>query len=76
MSGFVVANIGCIECGVSSGIVGVFATKDEAERIATTLNDDKHYSWREGGQHSYEVFALVNPGPIAPEYGAAFLVTP
>lgn len=56
IKGFLVVNIGCIECGVSSGVVGVYETEDEAQSIAAKC--DHHLSWREGGQNSFEVFDL------------------
>lgn len=56
IKGFLVMNIGCIECGVSSGVVGVYETQDEADAIASKC--DHHLSWREGGQNSFEVFDL------------------
>lgn len=31
---YLVMNIGCIDCGVSSAVVGVFADKSKAELIA------------------------------------------
>lgn len=64
MNKWLVFNIGCIECGVSSNVVGVYATKEEAERIAKRL-DDK-LGWRQSGQNSYEVFDLTEPQD--PEY--------
>jgi hypothetical protein len=30
---WLVFNIGCIECGVSSNVVGIYDTQDEAERV-------------------------------------------
>lgn len=66
---WIVVNIGCIECGVSSNIVGVFTDKAEAERIAERL-DDSH-NWREGGQNSFEVFEMPPPDVVAAEYETA-----
>lgn len=63
---YLVVNIGCIECGVSSNIVGLFATEGEAENIASELS--KMHDWREGGQNSYEVFPLPKLGKINKEY--------
>jgi hypothetical protein len=59
-------NIGCIECGVSSNIVGLFADKARADAVAEAC-DDKH-SWRQHGQNNYEVFELPEPEIIDPEY--------
>lgn len=67
MKGFIVVNIGCIECGVSSNIVGIYPSKDEACQVADKL--DKALSWREGGQNSFEVFDL--DAPQANEYAEA-----
>lgn len=63
---WVVVNIGCIECGVSSNIVGVFTDEQNARDIASRL-DDTH-SWREGGQNSFEVFPMPLLNGIADEY--------
>jgi len=63
---YLVMNIGCIECGVSSNIVGLFADKARADAVAEAC-DDKH-SWRQHGQNNYEVFELPEPEIIDPEY--------
>lgn len=69
---WLVFNVGCIECGVSSAPVACYATEKEASAIATLLNDK--LSWREGGQNSFEVFDLS--APMASEYRAAMRSTP
>ena len=63
---YIVVNIGCIECGVSTNIVGVFDNKEKAESIAKQC-DDK-FSWREGGQNSFEVFEMPELNVINAEY--------
>ena len=63
---WLVMNIGCIECGVSSAIVGVFSDKEKAEAIAAEC--DKKFSWREGGQNSFEVFEIPESEKVADEY--------
>lgn len=63
---FIVINIGCIECGVTSNIVGVFTDRAEAETIAEAC--EKEYAWREGGQNRFEVFTIPEVGVIHPEY--------
>lgn len=68
---FIVVNIGCIECGVSSNIVGVFTTEAEAKAVAERCDDE--FSWREGGQNSFETFPVPEVGIIADEYKAAFV---
>jgi hypothetical protein len=63
---YLVMNIGCIECGVSSQVVGVFEKEDQANEIAKKC--EEKFSWREGGQNSFEVFPLPVPGVINGEY--------
>jgi hypothetical protein len=63
---YLVMNIGCIECGVSSKIVGLFSDKVRADKVAEAC-DEKH-SWREGGQNHYEVFPLPDPEVVDEEY--------
>lgn len=66
MKQYLVFNVGCIECGVSSKVVGVFTIKAMAENVAAQCNDKHH--WREHGQNSYEVFELPALNLIDPEY--------
>lgn len=66
MSQYIVVNIGCIECGVSSNIVGAFDNDIKANEIAAKLNDT--HGWREGGQNSYEVFPMPELNVINEEY--------
>lgn len=54
---YLVFNVGCIECGVSSNIVGTYETEQQAKEIASLM--DEELSWREGGQNSFEVFDLL-----------------
>ena len=63
---YLVMNIGCIECSVSSKIVGLFADKARADAVAEACNE-KH-PWRENGQNNYEVFALPEPERVDAEY--------
>jgi hypothetical protein len=52
-----VFNIGCIECGVSSNVVGVYESKEEADTVARLCQSKLH--WRQRGQNSFEVFDLA-----------------
>jgi hypothetical protein len=63
---YIVVNIGCIECGVSSDIVGVFADKKRARDVAYACCGK--YGWREGGENDFEVFELPEPETINPDY--------
>lgn len=66
MKKYIVVNIGCIECGVSSNIVGVFDNKEKADDISAICNEK--YDWREGGQNSFEVFEMPELNVVNPEY--------
>lgn len=66
---YLVINIGCIHCRVSSNVVGLFATKEEADRICDICNEK--YDWRNGGQNNFEVFELPPVGVINAEYPEA-----
>ena len=63
---WILVNIGCIECGVSTQIVGVFS--DEAR--ANALRDElaKSHGWRESGQNSFEVFPMPVLNAVNAEY--------
>lgn len=63
---YLVMNIGCIECGVSSNVVGIFEDKNKAVALAEEF--DSKFSWRQGGQNSFEVFELPGVGVINDEY--------
>lgn len=56
---WMVFNVGCIECGVSSNVVGLYATKEEADQVAKTCED--HLHWRQSGQNAFGVFDLRAP---------------
>jgi hypothetical protein len=67
MNGWIVVNIGCIECGVSSDIVGIYPSETEAKTVANACQ--AALSWREGGQNAFDVFDLS--APQSGEYAAA-----
>ncbi len=69
---WLVFNVGCIECGVSSNVVGMYASSEEAERVAALATEE--LNWREGGQNSFEVFDLL--APQAAEYRAMLAADP
>lgn len=54
MKRYLLMNIGCIECGVSSAIVGFYDHESDAEAAAEKCSE--HLHWRDGGQNSFEVF--------------------
>jgi hypothetical protein len=53
--------VGCLECGIKSEIVGVFGSREEADRIATAL--ERGYN-----DEAYVVFDLLPEGVIAAEF--------
>jgi hypothetical protein len=63
---WIVVNIGCIECGVSTQIVGVFDSEEKANAIVQDLS--QRFSWREGGQNDFEAFPMPEVNVINPEY--------
>lgn len=69
MSKYILVNIGCIECGVSSAIVGVFTSMQKAEEVQSHC--DNVHSWRQGGQNSFEIFEIPEIDVVDPEYLSA-----
>lgn len=63
---FILVNIGCIECGVSTQIVGVFSTEEKANELAEKLG--KEYGCREGGKNAFEVFPMPEIDIVNSEY--------
>lgn len=63
---WIVVNVGCIECGVPTNIVGVFSDRARAIEIAEGL--DETHSWRGGGQNSFEVFPMPALDVVQDEY--------
>jgi hypothetical protein len=49
-------DIGCIECGEESAVIGVFDTEAEAETACEAARVKQEADWH--GQHSMEIFEL------------------
>lgn len=62
---YILVNIGCIECGVSSDIVGIF-DEDAVRDIARACK--REYGWREGGQNAFKYFEVPEEDMINPQY--------
>lgn len=63
---WIVVDIGCIECGEASEIVGIFSDKVRADGIAEQLNKKLPFTH---GQHSYVVFPIpVKLDEVHPAY--------
>ena len=54
---YIVVNIGCIECGVSSNVVLLTEDKEKANKVCNQCGEK--YEWREGGQNSFQVFEVL-----------------
>jgi len=62
MEKFVLVEIGCLECGIGSDIVGVFSDQEKAEAISYKLNQAT------GSHYSYEVYELLEIDVINPAF--------
>lgn len=49
-------DIGCIECGENSAVIGTYPTEEEARAAAESEAERQAADWH--GQHSMEVFDL------------------
>lgn len=54
MTLYIAMDIGCIECGESSNLVGVFKTETEANVALKQARKKQEADWM--GEHSFEVF--------------------
>jgi hypothetical protein len=53
---YVAVDIGCIECGESSNVIGIFTDKEKAEQALDTHEKYQAKHWH--GQHSFEIFEV------------------
>lgn len=56
---YIAFDVGCIECGEASGLIGVYASKEEAEAAADAARKEQHYDWH--GEHYMFVVDTDNP---------------
>lgn len=49
-------DIGCIECGECTTVIGLYASREAAEAACDKAYEKNQLDWR--GQHSFEVFDL------------------
>ena len=49
-------DIGCIECGEPSGVIGIYDTEEEAIDAAELAREKQSANWE--GQHGFRVFDL------------------
>ena len=67
---WLVVDIGCIECGASSEIVGMFDDEVAANAIADQLHNGADF--RDGGQYRFEVFPTPILNAIHQDYAEYF----
>lgn len=53
---YVVVDIGCIECGEESTVLGIFFDKETAEKVAEKYKKIQRENWT--GQHYFEIFEV------------------
>jgi len=64
---FVAVDIGCIECGEDSAVLGVFTSRSRARRVADKARAAQQENWH--GQHDFRVFkAKFDPARAVPAY--------
>lgn len=56
---YIAFDIGCLECGEPSGIIGVYNEKDEAEAAAEAAHRRQREDWH--GEHGMWVFDTDRP---------------
>lgn len=53
---YVVVDIGCIECGEASSVLGIFDKETEAKKILKQFSKIQSDNWT--GQHYFEIFEV------------------
>lgn len=53
---FVAVDVGCIECGEESAVLGVFTSEEKAQEVLNDHMNRQSKNWR--GQHSFEFFEI------------------
>jgi hypothetical protein len=56
MSYYVAVDIGCIECGEDSAVLGVFTSRDAAEVVCEDHDRRQREHW--SGQHYFDVWEV------------------
>jgi hypothetical protein len=66
---WVVVDVGCIECGVGTEVLGVFESPEEADKVASAQRA-RFPSFRDGGQHDVKIHETTLT-PVHVFYGGA-----
>ena len=53
---YVAVDIGCIECGESSAVLGIFKKEEDAQAVCDKAEVTQKANWT--GQHYFEVFPV------------------
>ena len=56
---FVAVDIGCLECGESSSVLGIYGTEEKARQICEEAKVAQAKNWN--GQHAFLVFEANMP---------------
>ncbi len=56
MKYYVLVDIGCIECGEESAVIGIYINKKKAQRIKREHEKRQRENWC--GQHYFEIFEI------------------
>lgn len=56
MKYYVAVDVGCIECGEDSAVLGIFSDKDLADQVIEDHAERQKKDWH--GQHSFEIFEV------------------
>lgn len=63
MTIYIAMDIGCIECGAESSLIGIYNDREEAQKICDELYEHHIHNWP-GEEHRYEVFPGNLPGEV------------
>ena len=56
MKYYVAVDIGCIECGEESDVLGIFTTKKQAQKELNKASKAQQINWT--GQHHFKMFEV------------------
>ena len=63
---YVVVDIGCIECGEPSSVLGIFADKEKAREIMKKCEEYQEKNWR--GQHYFKIYEVDKENELIDKY--------
>lgn len=63
---YVLVDIGCIECGEPSSVLGIYTDLTKAKEILKKCEEYQNEHWH--GQHSFEIFEVNKENELIDEY--------